>query len=358
MSNNSRRTLSEAQEIALYFDVQAGVLNKTEIGRKYGVSPRTVGRVAERVERNLHADEDYDDTDLGEYTHYEDGDQEYGEGIDDDDENDDDERDSLTTIEYNFIVSNDSISITENEVDSDGDTVATEQHSITRGDSRFDHVYDMILRSRGSQETLAEAFVMINTKRYVESVTHGRVRVEPDTGRAFYVNTQGREVDFPGDLKDRLVDSVRSASDDLNNLLAFADKLQENPSYKAVQGLYRFLKAKNIEIVAGGYVECWKTIRGDYTDCYTGTFDNSVGATVKVDRNEVDEDPDRTCSRGLHVCAHSYLVDGPIRGERVIKCLVHPADFVAVPKDYNDAKARVCKYLVASEVTDTWRNAV
>ena len=48
-------------------------------------------------------------------------------------------------------------------------------------------------------------------------------------------------------------------------------------------------------------------------------------------------------------------------GSRIIKVLVDPADFVAIPQDYYSwdnestsyrAKARVCKYQVIEEVTD------
>ena len=47
-------------------------------------------------------------------------------------------------------------------------------------------------------------------------------------------------------------------------------------------------------------------------------------------------------------------------GERVLKVLVDPADFVSIPKDYYSvdgegqvkAKARVCKYRVVEDITD------
>jgi hypothetical protein len=37
---------------------------------------------------------------------------------------------------------------------------------------------------------------------------------------------------------------------------------------------------------------------------------------------------------------------------------INPADVVAIPADYNNAKARACKYEVVAEYTDNWRERV
>ncbi len=101
-------------------------------------------------------------------------------------------------------------------------------------------------------------------------------------------------------------------------------------------------------------VVCFKKVRGDYTDIHSGKFDNSPGAINRVPRNMVDEDSERTCSYGLHVCSKSYL---PCFGWspdcRIMQVIVDPADFVAIPRDYNNAKARVSGYKVIADITDT-----
>jgi hypothetical protein len=101
-------------------------------------------------------------------------------------------------------------------------------------------------------------------------------------------------------------------------------------------------------------VIAYKIVTDDYRDIYTKTFDNSIGQTVSVSRNEVDEDPDRTCSYGLHVCGTKYLPHyGTATGggsDRVMVVKVHPKDFVAIPRDYNCSKARVCEYRVVGQV--------
>jgi hypothetical protein len=137
------------------------------------------------------------------------------------------------------------------------------------------------------------------------------------------------------------------------SLLRFMDRLMDNPSRRAVQELYRFLEACELPITSDGYFLAYKRVRDNFTDIHSGKFDNSVGATPSVRRNEVDEDSHRTCSYGLHVCSAAYLPYfgcGP--GNRIVVVKVDPADVVAVPHDYNNSKMRVCAYEVIQDVTD------
>jgi hypothetical protein len=70
-----------------------------------------------------------------------------------------------------------------------------------------------------------------------------------------------------------------------------------------------------------------------------------------MDRSKVDDDPQHTCSSGLHVCADEYL-KGYATGEnnRTLVVEVNPANVVAVPYDYNFSKMRVCEYKVLTEI--------
>lgn len=138
-----------------------------------------------------------------------------------------------------------------------------------------------------------------------------------------------------------------------DSLLRFVDRLRLNPSYRAVQELYRFLEACNLPITSDGHFLAWKMVRNDYTDIYSGRFDNSIGATPSMPRNEVDEDSDRTCSRGLHVCSKEYLGNYGYssNSDRVMVVKVDPADVVAVPRDYNNSKMRTSGYEVIGEVS-------
>ena len=153
-------------------------------------------------------------------------------------------------------------------------------------------------------------------------------------------------------LANRIVDMARDGFN-IGYMVKFLENLMQNPSHRAVNELYDFLAAGAIPITQDGMFLTYKKIRNDWTDIHSGKFDNSIGAVSEMPRNMVDEDSDRTCSAGLHVCSYSYLPHfGWGDNNRVVICEVNPRDVVAIPRDYNNAKMRVCRYVVLSEVSD------
>ena len=72
-----------------------------------------------------------------------------------------------------------------------------------------------------------------------------------------------------------------------------------------------------------------------------------------MNRADVDDDSQNTCSRGLHACASSYLGNfySNSPDARVVVVKVDPKDVVSVPYDYNFSKMRVCRYEVLADVT-------
>lgn len=137
-------------------------------------------------------------------------------------------------------------------------------------------------------------------------------------------------------------------------LVKFADKIQKNPSFRAVNELFTFLEKNDHPITESGNFIAYKRVKEDFTDIYSGTFDNSVGNVVEIERNKVDEDPNRTCSHGLHVAnwnyAHTQFSSSNSESDIMLEVEVDPADVVAVPNDYNNSKMRVCKYIVLGVV--------
>jgi hypothetical protein len=140
-----------------------------------------------------------------------------------------------------------------------------------------------------------------------------------------------------------------------SHLLNFIDRLMLNPSCASVEQLYGFLEYGKNRITEDGKFRAYKVVRDDYTDCHTGQHDNSPGQTLGMPRNAVDDDPNRTCSRGYHVCSRQYA-DGFFfrRGNRMVEVEVDPADVVSVPRDYNNTKMRVCAYTVVADITDKY----
>jgi hypothetical protein len=131
-------------------------------------------------------------------------------------------------------------------------------------------------------------------------------------------------------------------------MVVFMENLMSNPSRQAVQELYGFLEKNNLPITPDGHFLAYKKVRDDYLDCHSGTMDNSVGRIVEMERNEVDDNRNNTCSAGLHFCGHSYLAH--FGGARTVIVKINPRDVVSIPSDYNDAKGRACRYEVVGEV--------
>lgn len=144
-------------------------------------------------------------------------------------------------------------------------------------------------------------------------------------------------------------------------LTKFAENLQGNPSFRAVNELFQFLEKNDHPLTESGNFIAYKRVRGDFKDIHSGTFDNSVGTLVSVPRNQVDEDSNRTCSNGLHVAnwnyAHTQFASHDPDSDIMLEVEVNPADVVAIPSDYNQSKMRVCKYKVLGVVETEFKNS-
>jgi hypothetical protein len=126
------------------------------------------------------------------------------------------------------------------------------------------------------------------------------------------------------------------------------ENLMSNPSHRAVTELYKFLEKGNLPITNDGHFLAYKKVRKDYKDCHTGTMDNSIGQIVEMERNQVDDKAENTCSSGLHFCSREYL--DHFGGERTVILKINPADVVSIPTDYNASKGRACRYEVIGEL--------
>lgn len=191
---------------------------------------------------------------------------------------------------------------------------------------------------------IEQALALINVKRGIDKYTQGKIRIE-------------NEELFYGDLKmdtglTKRIVAAMGEGKEFKFLVNFLENLMLNPSRRAVHELFGFLEHNDIELTEDGYFLAWKRVESNYMDMYSKTIDNSPGKIVSVERWEVDEDSEKTCSAGLHVAAKSYLPHyGGGRGV-IIQCKVHPRDVVAIPKDYQNAKLRCSRYEVMKDVTE------
>lgn len=143
---------------------------------------------------------------------------------------------------------------------------------------------------------------------------------------------------------------IETYKGDSGSIKLFLENLKSNPSEQSIQQVLDFLSANELPLTDDGCFYAYKYVRGDYKDCHTGTFDNSVGQIVKMDRNEVNPNKYDTCSTGLHFCSKDYLRS--FHGEHLMCLKVNPRDVVCIPEDYNNSKGRCCQYQVVGEVTD------
>ena len=141
-------------------------------------------------------------------------------------------------------------------------------------------------------------------------------------------------------------------------LVSFMENLMTNPSKRAVDELYGFLEKNSLPITPDGHFLAYKKIRSDYKDIHSGTMDNSVGKIVEMERNEVDDNKDKTCSSGLHFCSQEYLQHFGGSDSRVVILKINPADVVSIPSDYNNSKGRACRYEVIGEIGNNPDDAV
>ena len=203
--------------------------------------------------------------------------------------------------------------------------------------------YDLVLRAIKNDDlnALREA-LDIRTSIVSALASTGGNAVRIDGSRIMY-----GDYEITGLVSTRIFEMMNLGVD-VKPMIRFCENLMKNPSNRAVNELFGFLDACSLPITEDGHFLTYKRIRTDYKDVHSGTFDNSVGKIVEVPRNQVDEDSNRTCSYGLHVCSYDYLAH--FSGERIVVCKVSPENVVSVPSDYNNSKMRVCKYEVVDEI--------
>lgn len=150
---------------------------------------------------------------------------------------------------------------------------------------------------------------------------------------------------FPTELSNRII-KFKEQGIPYAPLFAFWDRLKKNPSYNSRQALFKFLEHHGHPLTQDGFFIAYRGVTDDFKDKHTGKFDNSPGAVCEMARELVDDNPNNTCSTGLHVASFDYAKGF---GERLVEVKVDPIDVVTVPTDYDGKKMRVCKFEVVQE---------
>lgn len=198
--------------------------------------------------------------------------------------------------------------------------VGGKPETLTQADQRFAGLLEA-LRSNATEEEI-QSYLANNKTAFVK---------------------EAEFVDLPPAL-DKRVAYLKENGMSLEPIRKFIENLKKNPSEDSRRDLYGFLEACDLPVTEDGCFLAYKRVNAQFRDLHTNTFDNSVGKVVEMPREDVDPNREETCSQGLHVCSKDYL--SSFGGQNTIVVKVNPADVVAVPVDYNNAKMRVCRYEV------------
>jgi len=218
------------------------------------------------------------------------------------------------------------------------------RETMSSEDPRFEEVV-LAVQEAEDAEGIArvKAIFRQNTAKFSNiagvEVEHGLVKINGKT--------------VPSSLNEHLLQLNEEGDESgVQVLVKFWENTQNNPSRNSVQCLHRFVSANHITFDEDGCFIAYKVIKNNWKDKYTGKIDNSItGIPVSMPRNEVEDNPNHTCSAGLHVCSWEYT-QGFYGGgdDRIVMVKVKPEHVVAVPTDYQNTKMRVCEYTVLCEI--------
>lgn len=185
------------------------------------------------------------------------------------------------------------------------------------------------------------------------------------------VSISGGTVYFDGDpvddsLTEQIIRFYKEGVENWEPLVNFFEKVQQNPSAHSREQLFRWLAKHKFTLTHDGDIVGYKGVQSDLTSVHAGPaivdgvamnghIPNNPGSEIKMARNSVQFDPSVGCATGLHVANWDYASSW---SEKTLEVYVNPRDVVSVPTDSDDAKVRVCRYVVGDEVTEPYSGPV
>ncbi len=187
-------------------------------------------------------------------------------------------------------------------------------------------------------------------------------RVAVANGRVYF---DGDEVDST--ITRQIVRCLDNPSDgDWKPLVLFMENIAANPNAHSREQLFDWLRDREFTVTNNGCFIAYKGVgsrdedEDDYAyqsssrggaivngERFEGHVPNAPGATVEMPRSDVQHDPQRGCSTGLHVGTYEYAQG--YASAALLTVLVNPRDVVSVPTDCNAEKMRVCRYVVSDD---------
>ncbi len=228
-------------------------------------------------------------------------------------------------MSYPFVIQGNNVTV----------VIGNKPHTISKTHITYQKVVDAI--KAGEWETVKQ---IIDPVKVVINYGQGNVAIQGD--KLFW-----KGVEFNNALSRRMIQMMQEGFS-IEPMVSFMENLMQNPSKRAVDELYGFLEKNNLPITPDGHFLAYKKVRDNFKDVHSGTMDNSPGRIVEMERNQVDDNKDNTCSTGLHFCSQEYLKS--FGGARTVIVKINPRDVVSIPSDYNNSKGRACRYEVVGEL--------
>lgn len=218
-----------------------------------------------------------------------------------------------------------------------------EQHVVSADHDRFEDIMVAVKEQRWQ-----DALSLIDaTRRLREILEAEEVTVE---GAILYYEDRP----FPISLSQKALRLSEVGDGSLQPLIRFAKKVRMNPSYVAQEETILFMEANGMLLHEDGDIIAFKGTTDDFMSIHsnpvTGEKVNwAPGEIVTEPRNEVDDNRQNTCSRGLHFASKGFA-DG--WGQRTVVLKINPRDVVSIPYDYNNQKGRCCRAVSLRELED------
>lgn len=229
--------------------------------------------------------------------------------------------------------------------------------SVTGDHPRFQEIFTKVVGDDVSDLKRLVDPAQAITERFEKVSTQVAIR----NGHVLFEGDEVHDV-----ITDQIVRFYEEGNDNFKPLVAFLEKLYQNPNEHSREHLYRWLSVHEIPIAPNGDFIAYKGVRNDLTSLHAGHgivdgkeyFDthlpNVPGSMVEMPRGEVTFDPADGCSFGLHAGTWSYANSF---GNKTLEVHINPRDVVSVPVDCGDQKLRTCRYTVVQELERPYDSA-
>ena len=223
-------------------------------------------------------------------------------------------------------------------------------HTITNTQPNWSRVVDLIKEEDNDDEILQTISVRAAVENFSSS---GAITVVGNDVRYKDRALHGLDVDH-------LLEAIHTGNKrQAKALTLFLENKQLNPSYRAVNDMYKFRQDRGMPLTDDGCFLAYKGVQTSYWSVHgnpetivlsgqtneRGQILNLIGSYIEVDRKCVEDDPTKGCGEGLHAGSLQYASGW---GDKVIIVKINPKDVVSVPSA-EDNKMRVCAYTVVNE---------